>query len=341
LDFLHYLKSKGVTTVFDAGNFGLDAEIYKVVQRLDKQGELPVRYHGSYTLFLPEDLQHSVATLKKMRSDFSSEKVRIDTLKVFLDGVIENRTAYMLDDYEDTPGNNGNALINREQLHALILDLDKESLHLHLHTVGNKAVRMSLDAIEDAHKTLSRPPNIRIALSHLEVMDAADIARFEALGVIAQFTPHWHGGDEGYGYDQSIGDLQNSMYLTKSLVDTGAVVTFSSDAYFTSDWTDGNASPFAGIQVGHNRQYVEDGPAGSVAAPETEVLSREQMVDGYTRQAAYQLAIDDMLGSLETGKKADFIVLDKDLFEIDRYSIHEIQPDAVILDGRVVHGSLD
>jgi predicted amidohydrolase YtcJ len=103
----------------------------------------------------------------------------------------------------------------------------------------------------------------------------------------------------------------------------------------------GNANPFSDIQVGHNRQYVEDGPAGSVAAPKTEALSRENMVDGYTRQAAYQLAIDDTLGSLEAGKKADFIGLDKDLFEIDRYKIHEIQPDVVILDCKVARGSLD
>ncbi|MGI9287364.1 MAG: amidohydrolase [Pseudomonadales bacterium] len=341
LDFLTYLRNQGVTTLFDAGNFGLDEAVYKVIQRLDRKGKLPVRYHGSYTLFLPQDLQHSVATLKKMRSDFGSEKIKIDTLKVFLDGVIETRTAHMINDYLDTPGNRGNLLLSREQLHALILELEKEGLHLHLHTVGNMATRTALDAIEDTHKSLGRPPKIRIAISHLEVMDSADAARFKTLGAIAQFTPHWHGGDDSHSYDKSIGALRDKMFLTKSLVSEGAMVTFSSDAYFTSDWEAGNASPFTGIQVGHNRQYVEDGPDGPVAAPVSEALSRQLMVDGYTRNGAYQLGIENELGSLETGKKADFIVLDKNLFEVDRYAIHKLKPSAVILDGKLVHGSLD
>jgi predicted amidohydrolase YtcJ len=119
------------------------------------------------------------------------------------------------------------------------------------------------------------------------------------------------------------------------------VVSFSSDAYFTSDWEAGNASPFTGIQVGHTRQYVEDGPAGAVAAPASEALSRQQMIAGYTSGGAYQLGLEDQLGTLVAGKKADFIVLDRNLFEVDAYAIHAIKADAVILDGKIVSGGLE
>jgi predicted amidohydrolase YtcJ len=340
LEFLNYLLERGVTTLFDAGNFGGDSDVYEIIRRLDLSGRLPLRYHGSYTLYLPQDLSSSVATLKKMREEYSTEKLRVDTLKVFLDGVIETRTAYVVDDYVDTPGNKGNILLSREQLHQLMLDLEREGLNIHFHTIGDLATRTALDAVEDVHKTLGRPPRMRIAMSHLEMTSPVDIARFKALGVVAQFTPHWHGGVDDDSYDKSIGLLQDNMYLTKSLVKDGAVVSFSSDAYFTSDWASGNASPFTGIQVGHTRQYVEDGPLGPVSAPASEALSRSEMVDGYTRNAAYQLGIENELGTLEVGKKADFIVLEQNLFEIDKYAIHKLKPSAVVLDGELVSGSL-
>ena len=85
---------------------------------------------------------------------------------------------------------------------------------------------------------------------------------------------------------------------------------------------------------------MEDGPTGAVAAPASEALSREQMVDGYTRSGAYQLGLEDQLGRLKPGLKADFIVLDRNLFEVDAYSIHAIKADAVIVDGELVSGAL-
>ena len=340
LEYLLDLRRSGVTTVFDAGNFGLDEEVYGAVQALDEAGELPVRYHGSYTLFLPQDADQAAAKLSAMRDRFSGGNLQVDTLKLFLDGVIETRTAYMIDEYLDTPGNRGNVLLDPSGIKKLILDLEEEGLHLHVHTVGNLATRSVLDAMEAAQRELGRDLTIRIALSHLEVMSEVDAARFEELGVIAQFTPHWHGGSDDGSYDHSIGDLQERMYLTKSLVDDGAVVSFSSDAYFTSDWEAGNASPFVGIEVGHTRQYVGGGADSPRARPASEALSREAMVRGYTRGGAYQLGVEDQLGSIEPGKRADFIVLDEDLFGIDPYSIHRIKPSAIFLDGRAVAGGL-
>ncbi|MDG1995637.1 MAG: amidohydrolase family protein, partial [Emcibacteraceae bacterium] len=104
MDYLNYYQTLGVTTVFDGGNFGLDREMYAAISRMDKAGTLPVRYHGSYTLFLPDDLSHAVDTLAQLGQDFNSDNVRIDTLKLFFDGVLETRTAAMSYDYLDAPG---------------------------------------------------------------------------------------------------------------------------------------------------------------------------------------------------------------------------------------------
>jgi predicted amidohydrolase YtcJ len=273
--------------------------------------------------------------LKALRRDFSTDLITVDTMKVYFDGVIETRTAQMTRDYTDTPGNRGQALLSRDQVRGLILAMDKEGLHLHFHAVGNQSTKTILDAVEDARQRLGRLPQIRIALSHLEVLDPKDAERFASLGVTAQFTPWWHGGNE-HEANSPIGDWQHSMFLTQTMANSGANISFSSDAYFTSDWTSGNANPFTGIETGHTRQYVSEGEGALVAKPAGEAMTVKQMVDGYTRGGANQMGIEDEIGTLEVGKQADFIVLDANVFEVDPHSIHKIKPTAVIMNGKRV-----
>jgi predicted amidohydrolase YtcJ len=339
LRFLQYLRELGVTALWDAGNFGWDDEIYAVVSRWDREGVLPLRYHGSYTLFLPDDLPNAVAELKRMREAYGSDRVRIDTLKVFLDGVIETRTADMSEDYLDTPGNSGRSLLNQAQLRQLILDLNAEGLDMHVHTVGNRSIEMTLNAVEEARKSLSEPLETRVTLCHLEVMDDSDFNRFKDLGVIASFTPHWHGGD-AEELKPAIGDKARIMMRAQPLISDGAVVTFSSDITDRTEWKSHGANPFVGMQIGHNKQDIEGGAQAILTPPRSERLRLDSLVDGYTRNAAIQLGRSDQLGSIEVGKRADLVVLDRNLFEVDRYDIHEVRPVAVVMDGKIVHGEL-
>ena len=339
LRFLQYLRGLGVTALWDAGNFGWDDEIYTVISRWDREGVLPLRYHGSYTLFLPDDLPNAVAELKRMREAYGSDRVRIDTLKVFLDGVIETRTADMSEDYLDTPGNSGRSLLNQAQLRQLILDLNAEALDMHVHTVGNRSIEMTLNAVEEARKSLSEPLETRVTLCHLEVMDDSDFNRFKDLDVIASFTPHWHGGD-AEELTPAVGDKVRIMMRAQPLISDGAVVTFSSDITGLAEWKSHAANPFVGMQIGHNKQDIEGGAQAILTPPRSERLRLDSLVDGYTRNAAIQLGLSDQLGSIEVGKRADLVVLDRNLFEVDRYDIHEVRPVAVVMDGRIVHGEL-
>ena len=339
LGFLQYLRELGVTAVWDAGNFGWDDEIHAVISRWDREGVLPLRYHGSYTLFLPDDLPNAVAELKRMREAYGSDRVRIDTLKVFLDGVIETRTADMSEDYLDTPGNSGRSLLNQTQLRQLILDLNAEALDMHVHTVGNRSIEMTLNAVEEARKSLTEPLETRVTLCHLEVMNDSEFNRFKDLGVIASFTPHWHGGDAEV-LKPAIGDKALAMMRAQPLISDGAVVAFSSDITDQAEWKSHGANPYAGMQIGHNKQDIEGGAQAILTPPRSERLRLDSLIDGYTRNAAFQLGLSDQLGSIEAGKRADLVVLDRNLFEVDRYEIHKVRPVAVVMDGKMVHGGL-
>jgi predicted amidohydrolase YtcJ len=122
------------------------------------------------------------------------------------------------------------------------------------------------------------------------------------------------------------------------LLEDGAVVSFSSDVTTYAEME--RANPFFGIQIAHNRQEVGDGPEGEVMLPLTERLGREVLVRGYTRGGALQLRLEKELGSLTAGKAADLVVLSEDLLNVDRYAIHRIRPDVVVMQGRVVRGQL-
>ena len=132
-------------------------------------------------------------------------------------------------------------------------------------------------------------------------------------------------------------------YQTRSVFDTGAVVSFSSDEWWGGDMLATYISPWLGMQVGHTRQYPREWwetDDDGVRAPLDERLSLEQLLEGYTRNGAYQLRREKDLGSIEVGKLADLVVLDKDLFDVNRHEIWKTRPSAVMMEGKLIQGSL-
>ncbi|MEM7278871.1 MAG: amidohydrolase [Pseudomonadota bacterium] len=342
LEYLHYFRSVGVTTLLDAGNFGLDRDVYAAISRLDRAGKLPIRYHGAYTLFTPDGLPHAVQTLKTLGEEFNSKNVQIDTLKVFFDGVIETRTAAVSSDYLDTPGNSGEALLNRDQVTQLILDLEEEGLNFHAHSVGDRSTTILLDGIEGAHKALGRQPNIRVSMCHLELIKETDFPRFRKLGVVANFTPHWAVGGDLSWMTAGVGEKAQRMQRSQPLIADGAIVSFSSDNTDSGEWRSEReaSSPFVGMQVGRTRQDIGSGVDDEYLPPLSERLRISDLVNGYTSNAAYQLGIEDTSGSIAVGMRADLLVLNQDLFEVDQYDIHKTKPLAVWMDGDLVYGDL-
>ncbi len=338
--FLSYLVSKGVTTLFDAGNADRDDEVYAAVAQLEKEGRLPLRYQGCVHITLPDQLSGAVARLERLRGAYAGGRLHFNTIKIHYDGVSEIGTSSVLEPFLSNPRSHGNTLVSGERLREFMLELDAKRIDLHLHTVGDAAVRTALDAVEAAQTRLGRPLDCRVTLCHDELVSQADVPRFGKLAVVANFTPHWNGGYFG-GADRTLGLARyDRMYSVKPLLEAGATVTFSSDITDHIEWKTGRADPFLGLQIGHNRQEPAGGKNASVRPPENERLRLEDLVKGYTRSGAYQLRMEKQLGSLEAGKLADLVVLDKNLFEIDRHEIHSLSPSAVLVEGRVVSGAL-
>ena len=161
-----------------------------------------------------------------------------------------------------------------------------------------------------------------------------DVPRFGELGVIAQSTPLWASYDT-YGKEFVSEDQFNRFWRYRSLEETGAKLTFGSDFPASGAGTLG-LSPIVQIEIGRTRQEPGQ-PDAPVQPRESERLSVESLVRGFTIDAAYQLHMEDQIGSIEVGKKADLVALDQDIFSIDPYSIHKTGVVMTVMDGEVVY----
>ena len=337
--FLEYLSGHGVTSLLDAGNNNYHDLTYSLLAELEAAGRLPVRYEGSYHIYLPDQVPDAIDELQRLRRTYGSERLRFNTIKIHFDGTNEIRTGALLEPFSDDPGNLGATLLDTEELRDFIVQLHEARIDLHLHIVADRGVRIALDAVQAARSSVDGELHPRVTICHLDIIDTADYPRFKQLGVIANYTPQWHGlGDRLPLTAGTLGPRFERMLLVQPLLDDGAVVTFSSDVVSLSGME--RANPYLGMQIGHNRQYHQQGEAAPIRLPMSERLDLEDLIKGYTLSGAYQLRMEGQLGSIVVGKLADLVVLDRNLFEIDRYEIHEVRPEAVIMEGEIIRGSL-
>ena len=334
VSFVDLMNSYGITSAFDAGAQNGEAEdVAPVLQRVEKAGELTLRVVGSAYTNDP-----ALADIAVQRALHWGELVRgqnyhYDVLKISYDGTIESRSAAMFEDYQGEPGNSGATVYSYEQLLTMISGATGAGIDVHVHALGDRAIREALDAIEVA-KDLHVDSPTRFTLTHIEVIDLPDVPRFGELSVIAQTSPVWFAYDD-LGKQFLNEDQFNRYWLVGSLKKSGARVAFGSDHPATGLGVVG-MSPLLGIEMGMTRQ-VPGEPESLVQPPASERLGLEAMIRGYTIGGAFQLHMEDDIGSIEVGKKADIIVLNQDIFEIDPYAIHDVDVVLTAIDGKIVY----
>ena len=338
----------GVSCVFDAGfpeHNGANDRIYAYLRELDRKGKLPVYVDGCYVLTQPRKMKEALEGVKRFRDEFDTEHMKVHTLKIFMDGTLKIETAAMVTPYVDT-GVLGASAFNAQQVAEILKELNEAGLDLHVHTVGEASSRLVLDGVELARKILGDRFRVKVTCAHLWVQDDADLDRFAKLGVIANFTPWWHSGNVGGNpiayWPTFIGeDRAHSMFRCKTIWDTGALVTWSSDEVFYGDFW--NWSPYLAMEVGMTRWINEktrfEEASRTVAAfpPVDERMSIEEMLLGFTINGAKQLGIEASKGSIEAGKDADFLVFDNDLLTAEHEGFSYNLPRDVYFSGKKVN----
>ena len=327
-------SAAGVTTVFDAGVFSFEEEALELALEMDRQGVLPFRLVASHMVAHPRQAAGAVARFRELSDRYQGERLRVGMIKVHNDGTTQAFTAAYLEPYENLDSR-GAVLLEPDRFQELMLEADRAGIDVHIHAIGDRAARDALDAIEVARRD-DPGRGTRHTIAHLELVDDADLPRFAELDVIAQTTPAWH-SDNGQGTLDALGPARFAkLFRFRELVDDGVRVTFGSD-FPASGF--GGASPTYQIAVGHTR--LQPGAIGeSVPGGAEQRLSLETLIRGYTLDAAYQLRMDDEIGSIEEGKRADLVVLGANLFELDAAELSSASVDATLLDGHVVFGAL-
>ena len=340
---LRGFSEAGITTLYDAGNFGFEDLVFGFMASLEKEGKLPVRYEGTYQVFTPERVHLAVSEMKRYRKEYGGERLQFNTIKLFMDGIYPNRSSALLDPHTDDPAYVGDTILTVEELRDFLLELSREKFDLHIHAMGDLAVRKVLDAVEQAQEIAANDFYPRVTISHLGLIDSADLPRIKELGVICNYTPWWFTKEQNDPLEISLGeDRYGNMYSPKSLFDLGIDVTFSSDEWWGGELLPTYLNPYFGIQVGHTRQYPSEWREEDeeIRPPENQQLSIDQLIAGYTQNGAYQLRMENEIGSIETGKLADLVVLNESLFDVDRDKIWKIKPAAVLMEGKVIQGAL-
>ena len=346
--WIAFCKEYGICSVFDAGfpeHNDIHERIYSYLRKLDREGKLPVYIDGCYVLTNRAKMMEAIDETKRFKREFDSEHLKVHTLKIFMDGTMKIHTAAMVTPYEDTH-ETGATTFNAEEIALILKELNKAGLDLHLHTVGEKASRVVLDGVELAKKELGDSFRVKVTCAHLWIQDDADLKRFAELGVIANFTPAWHsgvvGGEPYKIWSNLLGkDRAKKMYRCKTLWDSGALVSWSSDDVSYGDFSTWN--PYLGMEVGMTRfnsektRVPEVGRVTAEFPSPCEKMSIEEMILGYTINAARQLGIEAYKGSVQAGKDADFMVFDKDLITAEKTGFSYNKPCDVYFSGKKMY----
>jgi predicted amidohydrolase YtcJ len=331
LNWLPRAAASGLTGAFDAGMGAPSGEdAYVLLSDLASSGDLTLRVFTS----VPVSYEDPSARLKAVRDQYGSDFLVPVAIKLMADGVPEGHTAFMLSEYIDRPGFRGEPMMTPDELAAQVTAAEEAGESVHIHAIGSAAVRMALDAIEEAREAVPGD-GPRHGIAHMDFVTREDIPRFAQLDVVAQTSIQWATRDPSYDNIGSfVGmDVVEDAYPVRSLIEAGAIQTFGTDwpaAAYLSTY-----EPLIQLEVAVTRQLP--GRSENPVRSPGERLDVMEAVRSLTIQTARQVGADEWLGSLEVGKRADLIVLARDLFEIDPYEIHTTAVDLTLVDGRVVH----
>lgn len=330
-----YFNSVGITDWHDAGvEFAADGssptiDAYAAVRdggKLTSHVSIALKWQNEHAL-------EQIPALMKASAHAKALGLSANAVKFYLDGVIPQKTAAMLEPYENSGMEKGTSQIRETLLKQAVTEMDARGMQVHFHAIGDGAVREALDAVQAAQEHNGVRDN-RPMMSHLNVVEPADQVRFGKLHVVAVLQPLWAGE---YPYmrimEQTIGPKRSGyIYPGNSILKAGGMLAYG------ADWPVASANPLEGIEVAVTRT-TPGGPDLQPLLP-AEGVTLAQAVAAYTINVAYVNHLDKETGSIAVGKSADLIVLDRNIFEIAPTQISRTKVMTTLFKGREVYGTL-
>jgi predicted amidohydrolase YtcJ len=324
---IHYASSLGLTRLISAG---ADAERVDLFDEIRKKGGLTARFTMARFTKAPVT-PDEIKILEENRTKYADDWIDAGQVKFLLDGVIEAHTAAMLEPYEKDPSNKGLLYFDLEKYKESVIQLDRLGFPISTHAIGDRAIRLALDAYEAANKANGRT-EARDRIEHIEAPSAQDIPRFGKLNVIAGMQPlHAMPDPNNFGpWAGSIGPQRaQHAFPWHSILKGGAHLSFG------SDWCVVTLNPWPGIQILLTRETPEGLPAGGWLPNER--LTLEQAIEGYTMGGAFAARREKTEGSIEAGKLADVIIISQDLFKIAPNQIGKTKVMMTMVGGKIVY----
>lgn len=317
----------GITAVNDMQPyFGVNLGNYEAFKELEDSGELNIRIHSA------PDLLSDMNQAEIWRSTYKSEKRKVTLMKQFLDGVPTTYTALMIEEYSDKPGDTGTQLSDIDAIRKQVLEAHRRGFSVRLHACGDRSVRIALDCFEAAIKKFGKN-EARHGIEHIECIHPDDIPRFKELGVIPSMQPEHLALTQKFEdnpYVDRLGKERSKMtWPLKTLLDTAGVLAIGTDCPVVDN------DPFLEIYRAVTRVHNDGKPEGGWNP--SEKLTMAEILRSYTYGSAYGTHRENELGTLEAGKLADIVVLDRNLFETNVEDIRSTKVKMTIMDGKVIY----
>jgi predicted amidohydrolase YtcJ len=307
LNAVDALVAQGMTGVHDAGIDLMNAEAYI---SLADDDELDMRVYAMIS-----DAGEVLDAIGKPVRAYGDDRLEIASVKLYADGALGSRGAAMIEPYSDDAENRGLSFWTQKELDGFVKKANDMGFQVGIHAIGDLGNRMALDAFDKVQQ--GKPSAFRNRIEHSQIIALEDIPRFAELGVIASMQPTHATSDKNMAEDRIGSDRIRGGYAWRSLLESGAVIASGSD--FPVELS----NPFHGLYAAVTRRDRDGEPEGGWY-PE-QALTRAEALHSFTLAAAYAANQEDRLGSLEPGKWADFILIDRDYFAIPASGIDEIQ----------------
>ncbi len=322
---LEHAASLGITSIVN-----MDGNVYtlELLDELRRNGDLSARVRVPFH-FVPEMDMADLETARKMSKRWNDDWLASGFVKMFMDGVIDSRTAFMKNDYPDQPGYRSFGRFKADRFSAICTKINQMGLQIAVHAIGDAAISRTIDAYAASVEKLG-DHGLGNRIEHLELVASDDFKRIGALNIVASIQPPHAPGCAGLPLDPTLSNIGRDRwpdaFAWQRLVEAGAIVALG------SDWPIANMDPLVGIQAATTR----DAWTKEVSDHR---FSLEAAIAGYTIDAARGERTEKVKGSLEPGKFADIVVLNRDIDTVALAALSSIRVALTMVNGKVVYSA--